>query len=137
MRLKFPAKGAKVSQRTLSQKASRFAALAYPLRPLREIIALKGAREVSYIIQKSMFSSRSHVTLGDLSSMEVQRTPNLCRCESYTVIQVQRTVTKDITIFRYCGAMHLATPDSRGSTNIVGAMHLRSRYTGQVLRHRL
>jgi len=60
-RLKFPAKGAKVSQRPQSQMASRFAAFAYPLRPLRETIAGKDAGEVFYIIQKSMFDSRSHV----------------------------------------------------------------------------
>ena len=47
----------------------------------------------------------AHVILGDLYSTEVQRTPKLCRCELYTVIQVQRTVTKGITC-RYFGAMH-------------------------------
>ena len=52
-----------VPQSRLSQRASHFAVLAYPLRPLREKIVRKDAREVFYLLQKSIFSSRSHVYL--------------------------------------------------------------------------
>ncbi|MFM9949950.1 MAG: hypothetical protein ACKV1O_18585 [Saprospiraceae bacterium] len=70
-RLKFPAKGAKDTPRSQSVMPSGFASFARPLRPLRETIAGKDVREVAgkdvrevfYIIQKSMFDSRSHVFL--------------------------------------------------------------------------
>jgi len=57
--LKFPAKGAKVSQRAQS-RVSRFADFACPPRPLRERTPAKGAevvKESFYIIQNPYFLS--------------------------------------------------------------------------------